>query len=263
MGRGLGSRWSSIWLGGLAGLAIAAPACNAISGVGEYDFDLAPPSTSQGGRGGGGGANGGGGAGGGGGSEVMCDPPCDEPPTDCFDPAGTCVAGECEYEPLPADTICDDGDPCTEGDACDGMGQCVPGPECPNLDPCLDVTCDPMAGCVTSPKADGASCGALASERCCGGVCVDVSSDDDHCGGCGYACAPGRTCESIGLTTQCPLSPADTSGRCTCGGNMDCPVGQVCRTVAPVANRCAPENQADCPGTTFVDQVGCPNHCAY
>jgi hypothetical protein len=47
---------------------------------------------------------------------------------------------------------------------------------------------------------DGASCSA--PRRMCGTSCVDTSSDNNHCGSCGNACAAGRDC--IGGTCQSP-----------------------------------------------------------
>lgn len=247
------------------GVAIAASACNAISGVDELVYDL--DDAASGGHGGApvttsasttSAAAGHGGAGG----SLACGP-CDMPPGPCFEATGSCVDGACSYAPLPMDTACSDDDLCTEGDVCDGTGTCVAGPECPNADPCADVICDDALGCVATMKTDGSSCGPLAADRCCGGVCVDVSSDANHCGGCGYACSGGQSCESVAASNQCSLNPADTTGRCTCDSTSRCPVGQICRTQTPHAWRCTPEGGGDCPGTTFVDVSFCPNYCRY
>jgi pectate lyase C len=40
----------------------------------------------------------------------------------------------------------------------------------------------------------------------CGGTCVDPQSSEQHCGGCGKACASGQQCES---------------GKCECSGDLD------------------------------------------
>lgn len=243
-------------------LAVVIVACNQISGVDELRFDL--EATSAGGFGATSASAGGATTtqGGFGGAPDPCGGPCDEPPTDCHDPVGACVEGACVYTPLAEGSRCDDGDPCTEGDACDAAGQCVPGLECPNADPCLEVACEPT-GCVANVKPDGSTCGPRAADRCCGGACVDVSSDPDHCGGCGYGCNTGQTCESVALTNQCSPKPADTTGRCTCNANSRCPFGQICRNQNPHAWRCTPNGPADCPGATFVDVSFCPNYCTY
>jgi len=114
------------------------------------------------------------------------------------------------------------------------------------------------------PVADGTSCGVDPADRCCGGTCVDISTDTAHCGGCGLTCLSDEVCESVADTPDCDPHPVSTSGRCTCNASdLDCPPGQVCRTLTPAANRCAPDDDADCPSGMFVDVQLCPNYCAY
>lgn len=105
-------------------------------------------------------------------------------------------------------------------------------------------------------KPDGASCGPKESERCCGEICVDISSDEGHCGGCDTPCAGGQTCEPIDQAS-CGSSPADTSGRCTCTTNAQCPLSQLCDVT-----RCSPDGTPNCDGV-FVDVPSCANYCAY
>ncbi len=178
---------------------------------------------------------------------------------------GTCdpTTGDCVYELLPAGAACEDGDGCTEDDTCNAAGECESGPLCESDDPCQVGACVANA-CMLSAVADGTSCGAAAADRCCAGACTDISTDAANCGGCGAVCQSDEACESIAVTTQCSPHPADTTGRCTCNGeNADCPHGQICVTVAPVVDRCAPENAADCPGGDFHDVPSCPNYCEY
>lgn len=188
---------------------------------------------------------------------------CTDPPTPCHEPKGVCdpVAGGCVYSALSPGDACDDGDACTTGETCDAAGACGGGEACPSADPCQIGGCEGGA-CVFSPMSDGTSCGPTAADRCCGGTCVDISSDGAHCGGCNTACTSGATCQSVAVTTACDPAPADTSGRCTCTGNADCPHGQICRTTTPAANLCAPEGPRDCDGT-YVDVQLCPNYCGY
>lgn len=188
---------------------------------------------------------------------------CDQPPSTCHAATGQCdpTDGGCVYELQAEGTACEDGDGCTVGDACDAAGACVPGPMCPGDDPCEVVACQGGA-CVASPQPDGTSCGANAADRCCAGGCVDISSDVGHCGGCGFACNSGKACESVAVTNTCSPAPVNETGRCTCDANADCPGSQICRTVAPFANRCAPPDAGGCAGV-FVDVVSCPNYCTY
>jgi len=143
-------------------------------------------------------------------------------------------------------------------------GFCLDVSDCATMNPCEEMECTDNR-CVASLRPDGASCGAAASRRCCSGTCVDISSDESNCGGCGQACAPGRTCESVAVTTACGLAPPETSGRCTCAAaNAECPDGQICRNQTPAANRCTPTSVTNCaPGQVYVDVDYCPRFCRY
>jgi hypothetical protein len=188
---------------------------------------------------------------------------CDLPPSDCHEPIGTCdpIDGECTYDVLDEGSPCEDGDACTEDDTCDGAGVCTPGALCPTDNPCETGTCVP-GGCMYAPIPDGTSCGLRPADRCCAGTCIDIASDVANCGGCGVTCDPGYGCSSVVNTPDCNPAPADTSGRCTCDGNVNCDPGHVCRTQNPYTNLCTPETADACPGT-FVDVDFCPNYCAY
>jgi hypothetical protein len=246
-------------------LLAAAGACNSISGVGDLDFaEAGSVQAGSGASGSGAGASGSGAAGAGG-----CGP-CDDPGSDCQARTGTCVDGVCAYPDLRAGEACDDGNPCTEGDACDGRGACVAGPECPADDPCQARACE-MTGCVDTAAPDGTTCrGGAASQRCCAGMCTDISVDPANCGGCGLVCQTG-VCESVDTTPTCDSAPAMTSGRCTCNNNTDqCPIDgvddqQVCRYNQPKYNNiCSPASLAGCaPGQMLLALDGCPNYCFY
>jgi hypothetical protein len=72
----------------------------------------------------------------------------------------------------------------------------------------------------------------------------------------------GQECESVGDTVTCPIHPAQTSGRCRCLADTECPLGQVCRLTAPYPGLCEPSTAMDCAGM-FVDMPGCPEFCSY
>jgi hypothetical protein len=90
---------------------------------------------------------------------------------------------------------------CSSG-TCDAQGQCacVPDPlttTCANI-ACGNVTnnCGVVVSCTDSCRADqvcsGNTCVCEFDE--CGGVCVDVLSDEAHCGSCDTVCGVGEFC---------------------------------------------------------------------
>ena len=97
---------------------------------------------------------------------VCCNQACDGGACEaCSIAAGALADGTCA--PL-SGRSCDDGDPCTLGDACEA-GACGGSPRtCEAIDECHEVgACDSATGLCSSPrKEDGATCG----ER---GVCSD------------------------------------------------------------------------------------------
>jgi hypothetical protein len=191
---------------------------------------------------------------------------CNMPPSACAAATGSCdtVRG-CVYPPAPGVTTCTDNNTCTQGDFCDG-GACVPGPSCPPPLPCQVGTCAANGTCTYAAAGDGTSCGANAAQRCCGGNCIDISSSALHCGGCGIACMPGYSCESVALPLACaPFNPTNTSGRCTCDSSMagTCPSRQSCRGVTPGLNRCEPLDGGCADGGRIQTVASCPSYCLY
>jgi len=115
--------------------------------------------------------------------------------------AGLCVAGAvldcggsacavdsclpdlgCALEVKPAGTSCSDGNACNGDETCSLVGTCEAGEPlvCNDGDSCTGDICEPDAGCVHQPLAEGASCeGACGTGQCTGaGACV-VSVDDE------------------------------------------------------------------------------------
>ena len=127
---------------------------------------------------------------------------------DACDEAGTCAPGEavicddqsmcttdgcdpdtgsCVFTPLPPESACEDGDPCTVGDRCEEVA-CIPGPvnTCDDGEPCTTDACQPEDGrCLNEPLEDGLTCddGELCThhETCTAGVCGGGSSVDGCC----------------------------------------------------------------------------------
>lgn len=133
---------------------------------------------------------------------------CAAPPGGCWLPQGTCGPdGECTYEPRDAGAACEDGDGCTLADECDGNGTCVSGEICPNENPCAVGSCD-GSQCSFFPVADGTMCDG-ATDLCCGGACIDTTTDALHCGMCDGACPVEQLCMPVdGVGTCAPTTNA-------------------------------------------------------
>lgn len=191
------------------------------------------------------------------------DTPCSSPPGPCFLPVGECTPKGCVYVARSRQSPCDDGDPCTEGDFCDDGGECIPGARCESNDPCQVASCEPE-GCVIRYLRDGESCGEGSWARCCDRRCVDISRDEDHCGGCYTRCAMGENCQSTDTMGTCEQGEANVSGRCTCAAaDDDCPNMQTCQIVgASGSGLCEPDDASECHGTLEAP-MDCPNYCSY
>jgi hypothetical protein len=83
------------------------------------------------------------------------------------------------------------------------------------------------------------------TQTCCKGRCVNLQTNERHCGSCLNRCAEGEEC--VGGVCQCP------SGTTLCGGNCipNCPSGQTLNTsTCQCVQTCPP----DCPpGQACVD----------
>jgi len=172
---------------------------------------------------------------------------CDTPPNDqCFDPAGTCVNGQCVYDSLAAGTPCEDGDLCTENDQCDGSGTCAgvavvcipPAPEC-RLDNTVSRVysggvCNPATGTcefdfedTTCAYGCDPASGYCADDPCAGVVCntppnTKCFEATGSCSGgsCVYtAFAVGTPCED---GDACTVSDQCNEGHECVGSAMVC-----------------------------------------
>jgi hypothetical protein len=128
-------------------------------------------------------------------SGVCCDRACDGGACEaCSIAAGAKADGTCAAL---SGKICDDGDPCTLGDACEA-GACGGSPRmCKAIDACHEVgTCDSATGLCSSPrKADGQTCGG--GGVCSGGFCsmhvdtIDLSPQPAMLSTSGCSCQVG------------------------------------------------------------------------
>ncbi|MEM6788632.1 MAG: hypothetical protein AAF715_14020 [Myxococcota bacterium] len=201
-------------------------------------------------------------------------------------------------------TVCASGEVCSAG-ACasscgTGLIQCCGRCVDPDADPdhchgcdpsCPEVTFDAGDGCAL-PDDDGATvpegtpsgrvcaegqvcnagccaddCGSLT--ECPGGVCVDVTTDANHCGACGQTCAGGVCNEGACSSSGCPSGLTACDGGCFdlvastahCGacGNA-CATGEVC-SLGACAPACDAGLSANCGDGGCYDANADPDHC--
>lgn len=184
------------------------------------------------------------------------------------DPVVGCTveAPSMDAGPMPADAgpPLDGGGPaCPEGSVCGPHGQvcrsgtCVcPGGPPPegNCTDRLDGDCDGLADCEDGDCRRRVCVAGSRNRRCCGGSCVNIDANEDHCAGCGLRCAAGFSCVL-----------RDGHPTCNCGSaNAQCPnggTGQICSSSYGV---CACTGAGGCAAEqTCVDVSGGPNYCTY
>lgn len=179
-------------------------------------------------------------------SEIACDGTCvdaDVDPAHCgmcgndCDEDEVCTAGECVPQATCELTACDDAcidtqtDPAncgTCGRWCDSSAECVAG-ECV-------VTCSDSCNSDSEICVDG-TCECRSGYMRCEDECVDISTDDDHCGMCGrecdddaFLCLDGECASDCGTLAMCDEACVDfTSDPLNCGAcERECHPSQVC-----------------------------------
>ena len=163
--------------------------------------------------------------------KTVADTPCAQ--TACVPSTGKCVQHK-QADKAP----CDDGEPCTKGDACNGKGHCIPGPDtCP---------CKTTADCAN--KDDG--------DLCNGTLYCDVQANPPACA---LNLATVITCPTVDDTDCAKSVCAPTTGACetqlaqdaaTCSDGDPCTASDSCKAgkCAPGTNTCACQTSADCAG---------------
>ncbi len=219
---------SFAWVLVAAGLV----ACNAITGVDDYQFGGGGP-TSTGTAGG----------------EPACDPltqkECNESCVELVDPTHGCDGASCE--PCPTESMCcaervgctDVGsDPtrcgsctnaCAASEWCDAaMCTCRPGLT-GSAGSCIDPNADPAACGGGNPCVAGAplceqggcvaSCSAALTE--CAGGCVDTTTHPLHCGACDKVCEVDEICVAGGCVQYVGAGGCATCPCAACSGDFD------------------------------------------
>ena len=90
--------------------------------------------------------------------------------------------------------------------------------------PGSDVVCDNKCVDLASDERHCGHCRhrCMKGETCCSGVCMDISDDEDNCGACGQICADAETCCGDVCTTL--RDDEDHCGAC----GVTCPTGETC-----------------------------------
>lgn len=135
-----------------------------------------------------------------------------------------------------------------------------------------------LAACsVVGSSLDGYTGGECPGGQCveecsagqtrCGTECVDLSSNDQHCGACDAACAVGQACTAGKCETSCSVDQTECDGICVdtqtnvghCGScGSACATGQVC--VGGSCQIICPGGQVECSGLC-IDLNNNNQHC--
>ncbi|MFB6351341.1 MAG: CAP domain-containing protein [Bradymonadaceae bacterium] len=162
--------------------------------------------------------------------------------------AAGCAADQSGGSPIVVDGGSDRGADAgtTSGDTASPRAD-APTPDAPSNDTGArpdDTTSAPSPDSDTGDKGPADTGGApdespsdcTTTEKYCDGQCVEVLSDPDHCGSCGFACSQGASCVNgickcaegnIRCDGRC-IDPSSNDDHCFKCGNA-CPDGQMCQ----------------------------------
>jgi hypothetical protein len=143
--------------------------------------------------------------------------------------ADQCVGGACSCSTNPSGAACNAGDTCCVSDA---MGHMVAHPGCTNVQAgdvnncgACGIACDPAvadscAGGTCVCGATGGPCGT--GQTCCGGQCVDLATDVNHCGSCARQCGGRTSCTAGTCGCDNPTLHGDCNGDIGRAGGNGC-----------------------------------------
>ncbi|HEX4337316.1 MAG TPA: hypothetical protein VH062_15475 [Polyangiaceae bacterium] len=149
----------------------------------------------------------------------ICGPTCPEDQRRCFKMTCCTLCEDCVGDGVCQrnDSLLCDGRCCPAGQTCVKDGA-TPDGACRDC-PLGEVTCPSGPGlCFTEDENNCGACGVkcAAGEKCCDSRCVDTSTDDDDCGGCGSA----ATTQSAEF--RCTGGEACIDGKCVDCGDGSC-----------------------------------------
>ncbi len=200
-------------------------------------------------------------------------PPTDDDGIDCTVPRCDETADVVVHDP--EDSLCDDGDPCTEDTCQAGVGctyqnacPCTSAFDCDDGNPCTDDECSPQGECLyadnTAECNDGLFCNG--ADSCAGGSCSTHAGDPCVGGGeCAGVCdEDGDTCNlpvgtaCTGDDNVCTDDVCDGNGNCTHPNNTaSCDDGLFCNG----ADSCAGGSCSTHAGDPCVNEAECADVC--
>jgi len=167
------------------------------------------------------------------GTPMVCNTP---PSSQCYNQAGVCNGGACQYTPQNFGTPCNDGDSCTQNDICNGGGACFGAAITCNSPPgeCWNSSGSCGGGsCQYTQKTAGTSCSVGV---CQSGSCVACLNGQNQSTSCnpGTYCPSGtksRTCSGGQWGAYSSCSAASSSRYCGDGSKVCGPV--ICIQIQP------------------------------
>ena len=148
--------------------------------------------------------------------------------------------GQCFVAEDADDTVCDDGDPCTESAGVCKAGKCeATALVCNDNNPCTTDSCNAATGCTSTPAADKASCddaNACTKDDVCDaeGACKGTLIGCDDNSPCTVdSCDPATGCQNLAADgacddgDTCTENDACANGACV-GSALNCDDGNPC-----------------------------------
>lgn len=166
---------------------------------------------------------------------------------------------------------CRDGTICEQGDCVCAVGYQECAGDCiPESEECDDV-CDPEDCGPNEMCIDGeCACPDEENLRDCDGVCVDTSSNNDHCGECANTCGDLEVCNEGVCVEDCPGDDTLCGGECVDTSSNDdhcgecansCSTGQFCENGSCVCDTQQDYHNCDGNPDTCTNVVSNSDHC--
>jgi hypothetical protein len=127
-----------------------------------------------------------------------------------------CAGNVCQPSSSQTGIPCDDGNACTAGETCQNAACSGPAVVCDDFSPCTTDSCDPIVGCIYEPASLGAGCDD-------GNACTTSTAclADGTCGGGVNTCDDGSVCTDDNCVSGACQNKPKTAGT-PCDGASGC-----------------------------------------